>query len=216
VSDAATDGRSESTVPRTTVQVGDARVARALAGRSGLPQAVWGMLTLIAAETMLLGSFIASYYYFWAHSPDWPPDGIGPPHVAVPLVLAACLAATSVPIQMASRAARAGRAGAALRLVVAAGVVQAGYLAFEVHSLAGDLNSFTPQTDAYGSIYYVLLGAAHAHVFVGLLLSLWLVTKLAGGLTTYRANAAQAIAWYWQAVIVLTLVITGVILSATL
>jgi heme/copper-type cytochrome/quinol oxidase subunit 3 len=202
VSDAATDGRSESTVPRTTVQVGDARVARALAGRSGLPQAVWGMLTLIAAETMLLGSFIASYYYFWAHSPDWPPDGIAPPHVAVPLVLAACLAATSVPIQMASRAARSGRADAALRLVVVAGVVQAGYLAFEVHSLAGDLNSFTPQ--------------AHAHVFVGLLLSLWLVTKLAGGLTTYRANAAQAIAWYWQAVIVLSLVITGVILSATL
>ena len=50
----------------------------------------------------------------------------------------------------------------------------------------------------------MLLGADHAHVFVGLLFNVWLLWKLARGLTTYRANAVQAIAWYWQFVNVLT------------
>ena len=62
----------------------------------------------------------------------------------------------------------------------------------------------------------LLLGADHAHVALGLLFDLWLLAKLARGFTTYRVNATQAIAWYWHAVNLLTLVVTATLLSAKL
>ena len=73
---------------------------------------------------------------------------------------------------------------------------------------------FTPQTDAYGSIYFTLLGADHGHVAVGLLLDVWLLLKLSRGLNRYRLNALQAVTVYWYAVVVLTLCVTGTLLSA--
>jgi heme/copper-type cytochrome/quinol oxidase subunit 3 len=60
----------------------------------------------------------------------------------------------------------------------------------------------------------LLLGADHAHVAVGILFNLWLLGKLARGLTTYRLNAVQAITWYWHFVNVLTLVVIATVLSA--
>ena len=56
--------------------------------------------------------------------------------------------------------------------------------------------------------------ADHAHVFVGLLFSLWLLLKLTRGLTLYRANASQAITWYWHFVNLLTVVVLATLLSA--
>lgn len=196
------------------------RLPRALSGdltaRGGPSTAWWGMLMLILSEATLFGAFIASYYYLRLQSPTWPPAGIPEPRVVEPLVLVGVLALTSIPMQLASGAAGAGRARAALALVLGAFVVQAGYLAYEVHSYLGDLNAFGPHDHAYGSIYFVLLGADHAHVLVGLLFNIWLAAKLAGGLTRYRRRATQAIAFYWHGVNLLTLVVIGVILSARL
>ena len=115
---------------------------------------------------------------------------------------------------LAGRAATAGRLRAVRLLVGGALVVQAGYLGWAIHDLQGNLHDFTPRTDAYGSLYYLLLGADHAHVFLGLLLDVWLLLKLTTGLTAYRATATRAIALYWLAVIAITAVVTGTILSA--
>jgi cytochrome c oxidase subunit 3/cytochrome c oxidase subunit I+III len=70
--------------------------------------------------------------------------------------------------------------------------------------------------DAYSSIYYVLLGAALAHVALGILFDLWLLGKLVRGLTTYRLHATQAIAFYWHAVNVIALVVTLTLLTAAI
>ena len=120
------------------------------------------------------------------------------PRVVGPVVLAIVLALTSVPMQLASRAARAGRMAPARMLVVAALTVQAAYLAYELHDYRDQLHASGITRDAYSSIYYTLLGADHVHVALGILFDLWLLARLARGLTTYRANAAQAIAWYWH------------------
>ena len=48
----------------------------------------------------------------------------------------------------------------------------------------------------------------------GVLLTAWILGKLAPGLTEYRSTALRAIALYWHVVNVLGLVVTGVILSA--
>ena len=190
-------------------------VAEHVAARVGRPAAWWGMVMLVASEATLFGCLFGTYYYLRFETPHWPPDGLPEPRVVVPLVLSFTLAATAAPLLLATRAARAGRLAAARALLVLALVVQSGYLAYEVHDFDDQLTRFTPQTDAYGSIYFTLLGADHGHVAVGLLLDVWLLLKLSRGLTLYRLNALQAITVYWYAVLVLTLCVTGTLLSAT-
>jgi heme/copper-type cytochrome/quinol oxidase subunit 3 len=200
--------------PRTTAAVGTDAVARAVSRRQGLPAAVWGMLILIASESMLFACMIASYFYLRFHNGHWPPPGIPRPDLVVPIILLAVLVATSVPMHLASRAVRAGRLAWTRFLLFSALFVQSGYFAFELHDYIDKRHSFDATSGAYGSIYFTLLGADHAHVLLGILFNLWLLWKLAFGLTTYRANAVQAVAWYWHAVNAITIAVVGTILSA--
>ena len=180
------------------------------------PSGWWGMLIFVTSEATLFGALIGSWFYLRFGSVQWPPPGIEPKGPAIPLILVGVLVSTSVPMQLASRAGQRGRAGFAWLLVALALVVQAGYFAFEVHDFQSDLGEFTPQRNAYGSIYYTLLGADHAHVAIGLVLSLWLLLRLAGGLTRYRLVGLRAITLYWHVVNAITLAVIGTILSANL
>jgi len=174
------------------------------------------MLILVASEATLFGAFIGTYFYLRFKSPAWPPDGLPEPKVVVPLIMTGVLLSTSIPMQLASNAARAGIVAATRAWILLALVVQAGYFAYEVHDFADQLRVFDITHNAYSSIYYTLLGADHAHVALGLLLDLWLLWKLTGGLTRYRVQATQAIAFYWHAINVLTLVVTLTLLSAAI
>jgi cytochrome c oxidase subunit III len=216
MSDYVAGGVPERLVPRTTEGRNGREVAALAARRRGPSVGLWGMAMLIASEGMLFASLIGSYYYLRFTSPNWPPIGTPEPRVVVPLVLAVVLALTSLPMQLASGAARSGRRKAAMALILVALVVQSGYLAYEIHDFSRSLHEFTPQQNAYGSIYYTLLGADHVHVCIGLLLSVWLLWKLSRGLTMYRLNATQAVTFYWHAVNVLTLVVVGVLTSAAI
>jgi heme/copper-type cytochrome/quinol oxidase subunit 3 len=176
----------------------------------------WGMAMFIAAEATLFGVMVATYFYLRFKNLQWPPHGITDPKPAVPLVLLGVLVATSVPMQLALRAAHARRLSAVRLFLVVALIVQAGYFAMQVHEYAGDLHSFRPADHAYASVYYTLLGVDHAHVALGLLLNLWLLGKLGRGLTRYRLNALSAIAFYWHAVNAITIVVTLTTLSPAL
>ena len=215
MSDFVSGGSSERLVPRTTEALNAREVVALARVRRGPSVALWGMAMLIASEGTLFGCFIGTYYYLRFKSPHWPPLGTPEPKVLVPLILVGVLAATSGPMQLAAHAANRGRLWAARSLIGLALFVQSGYFAYEMHDLIDQLAKSQPTDNAYSSIYYTLLGADHAHVFLGLLLDLWLLWKLKSGLTMYRLNAVQAIAFYWHAVNLLTLVVIGTLLSAT-
>ena len=183
---------------------------------AGRPTAWWGMVILVASEATLFGAFIGTYFYLRFKSPAWPPDGLPEPKVVVPLIMTGVLLSTSIPMQLASNAARAGIVAATRAWILLALVVQAGYFAYEVHDFADQLRVFDITHNAYSSIYYTLLGADHAHVALGLLFNLWLLWKLTGSLTRYRVHATQAIAFYWHAINALTLVVTLTLLSAAI
>lgn len=216
MTDYVAGGVPEGMVPRTT----DARNVRevsALLPRRRQPSvALWGMAMFLISEGMIFGSMIASYYYlrFRTHGP-WPPAGDPRPEVVVPLILVGVLATTSLPIQLSVFAARAGRLMATRALLLVALVVQIGYVVYELHDFEQQIHADPIQHDAYTSIYFTLLGADHAHVVIGILLSIWLLYKLMSGLTMYRLNALQVTAFYWHVVNFITLVVIGVLLSAT-
>jgi heme/copper-type cytochrome/quinol oxidase subunit 3 len=132
------------------------------------------------------------------------------------VVLTLLLAATSLPLALASAAARAGRVAAARALVLGALVVQAGYLGYQLHDLQDRLDSVAFGRDAYSSITDTLLVADHAHVALGIVFSLWLLAKLRRGLTGSRMQATTAIAWYWHFVNVATVLVTCTLLSGRL
>lgn len=211
-SDFVAGGVPERLVPRTADDAPSVVAGR----RRGPGVAFWGMAMLVASEATLFGTFIGTYYYLRFTSPHWPPLGTPEPRVVVPLIMVGILATSSIPMWLAARSVVRGRLWATRLLLVWALVVQCGYLAWAIHDFADQLQHSTPQDNAYSSIYYVLLGADHAHVAVGVLLVAWLLLKLARGLTMYRLNATQVVAFYWYAVNVLTLIVIGVLLSATL
>jgi cytochrome c oxidase subunit III len=189
-------------------------VRRTLASRRGPPSALLGMAILIASEATLFAAFIGTYFYLRFETAVWPPRGVPEPKALVPMILVAVLALTSIPVQLAWRSVRAGRVGVARLLLLGALVVQIGYFAWAVWDFADQVRRTPITENAYTSIYYTLLGAAHAHVFAGLVFSAWLLLKLVRGLTVYRANATQAITRYWHFVNLLTIVVLATLLSA--
>jgi heme/copper-type cytochrome/quinol oxidase subunit 3 len=75
--------------------------------------------------------------------------------------------------------------------------VQSAYLGVQIHEFLSDLDKVSPKQSGYGSIYVTLIGAHHVHVVAGILMELWLLGRLFGGLTNYRLTALRVIALYW-------------------
>jgi heme/copper-type cytochrome/quinol oxidase subunit 3 len=172
------------------------------------PKGWWGMVIFAASEATLLGAIAGSYWFLRVNTAVWPPHGIGKPTILEPALLAAGLLATLAPFGLAVRAARRGRRGQAFALVLGATALQTAYLAIQLHLFLDDLSRFQPQGSAYASVYYVMLGADHAHIAIGLLFDAWLLARLARRLTTYRLVALEAIRFYWTVVCFVTVVIT--------
>jgi heme/copper-type cytochrome/quinol oxidase subunit 3 len=166
------------------------RVARPVARPNGW----WGMALFLCAEVTLFGTLISSYFYLDFGSHQWPPAGIA-------LVLAGGL------VYLALRAARDGRRAVAVTALGIAFCVQVTYLVIQITLMKSDIDHTPPRTSAYASIYYTLEGASHAHVGVGLLLSLWLLLRLSASITPYRLVGLSATNLYWQVVNALTVAV---------
>jgi heme/copper-type cytochrome/quinol oxidase subunit 3 len=184
--------------------------------RVAKPNGWWGMVLFVATEATLFGTLIGSYYDLRFRTQPWPPAGVPDPKLVLPLILLGVLVASSIPVQLASVWGRARRVRSAQLALLLALAMQTVYLVFQIHLYVDDLHTFTPQDNAYGSIYFTMVGAHHAHVVVGILLEAWLVLRLFGGMTRYRAVGLQATAFYWHAVNVLAVAVTLVQLSPSL
>jgi cytochrome c oxidase subunit III len=174
----------------------------------------WGMALFIATELTLFCLVFATYFYIRFQHAQWPPPGFPRPEIVTPLVLALVLAAMSLPLALASRAAAAGRVRAAWWLLAIPLVVQLGYFAMQVKLFDDDLQKFSPSEEAYGSVYYLMLGVHHFHVVVGILLVAFLLARLLKGLNRYRATGVQSAVLYWHFVNVMALAVVAVELSA--
>jgi cytochrome o ubiquinol oxidase subunit 3 len=171
------------------------------AERRSAPNGLWGMALFLCAEVALFGTFIGAYFFLDFNSRSWPPPGVPRPEVLLPLLATAGLLTTLVPIRFGARAARRGRAAPAIGWIASAALLQAGYLAGQILLFRHDLRDFSPQRSAYGSIYFTLLAAHHAHVLLGLLLDLVVAAKLATrGAIRYWVIAARGLALYWSVV----------------
>lgn len=175
-----------------------ARVGRR---RISQPNGIWGMALFLCSEITLFGTLISTYFYLDFRARNWPPAGIKPPAALWPSVATAWLVLAVVPIWIASRAAREGNRALTLWSIATGLVMQAAYLAVQVLLFRHDLLQFSPKQSAYGSIYFTLLAAHHAHVILGMALDLALIGFiLLRGLTNYWLVGVRALAIYWYVV----------------
>jgi cytochrome c oxidase subunit III len=174
---------------------------RVAPARRSQPVGIWGMALFLCAETMLFAGLISSYFYLDFRAHRWPPAGVAHPEVLDPSILTGVLVATSVPIALAARRASAGELHGTIRMIALAALVQSGYLAYQLHQFVGELHTLHPQSGAYASAYFALLGLHHAHVLLGILLEggllFWLCVS---GLSDYRATGVRALALYWHVI----------------
>jgi len=199
---------------RAARAAGPAKLARQ---RQAQPNGWWGMALFVGAEATVFGSLIATYFYLDFNGGRWPPAGIKAPSVVLPLIATAVLVSTSVPMLLAARAACAGDAQRTSWLIALAIVVQCGYLAGQVLLFAHDLHMFSPRDSAYGSIYFTMLAAHHAHVLFGILLGAAVLWRVGiGGLTNYRLTAVRTVALYWHVVNALAVLVVLTQLSPSL
>lgn len=205
-----------SRVTRSTRATAAADAARVDAARRSLPPGLWGTLLFIATEATLFGTIIGSYFYLRFHNTQWPPPGIEPPKVALPLAITGVLVFSSVPIFLASARARAGRVPGAIAFLLVALAMQVGYLVVQIHLFQSDLHKFSPKGSTYGSIYFTMLGADHAHVLLGILLDVWIIGRLLGGMTNYRLVTVRVVAFYWYFVSALSIAVVLTQLSPSL
>jgi cytochrome c oxidase subunit I+III len=190
------------------------RVARQ---RMAQPSGWWGMVLFLCAEATLFGTLISSYFYLNFDSHRWPPPGIKGPSVVLPFVATGVLVALSVPMWLSARASRAGRLRHVIWLIALTTVVQLCYLALQILLFRHDLKDFSPQGTAYGSIYFTLLAADHAHVLFGILLNLTVLWFVAlRGLTNYWLIGVRSLAIYWYVVNVITVLVVFTQLSPSL
>jgi heme/copper-type cytochrome/quinol oxidase subunit 3 len=194
------EGRTPQPTRSMAAQSADA-VREVARQRQSWPSGLWGMVLFLCSEVTIFGTLISTYFYLDFEAHRWPPAGIEPPKLTWPLVATGWLVLTTIPMWLASRAARNGGRKLTISMIGLAFVMQCGYVAAQAVMFQSDLDKFSPQDTAYGSIYFTLLGVHHAHVLLGLVLDagiLWQVVK--GGLTNYWLIGVRGLAVYWYVV----------------
>jgi heme/copper-type cytochrome/quinol oxidase subunit 3 len=177
------------------------------------PNGWWGMVIFVLGEATLFLMLFATYFYFRLQTTHWPPTGVEKPPVLTPALLTLALVLTSGAMQRAWVAARIGERVRAWRWLVAAGIVQTGYVVWQAHDFVDEIHKTPPSHSAYASIHFTMLAADHLHVFLGVLLTAWMVMRLATRITPYRLRGLQAITFYWHAVNVISVAVLVVSIS---
>lgn len=169
----------------------------------------WGTMGLVAVESTVFALTIMAYFYLRSHATVWPLSRF-PPDLLWGTVNTAIMLASLWPNQMAKRAAeRLDLAGVRLWMTVCM-AVSVGFLTVRVFEF-GALNTRW-DTDAYGSVVWMLLGLHTTHLITDAYDSLVLtVLMFTGPLEGKRFVDVSENAGYWYFVVLSWLPIYAVI-----
>jgi len=166
----------------------------------------WAMLVLVLNEAVIFASLIAAYLYIRFNSPAWPQDGLARPELIRPIIMTVLLVAASVFMFLAERGIRSGSQGQLRLWLLIAALLAIAFLGFQYYEYTHE--DFLPSTNAYGSLFYAITGLHGFHVFVAILLNIFIqVRAWMGRFSSRRFQAVQNISLYWHFVDTVWLVI---------
>ena len=176
------------------------------ATRRSYSTAWWGMAVLIMTEAMVFVILLAAYFFLRAASKEWPLAGIEPPDLKLVVPFSFVLWGSSLPIFWAEAGIRNGKVGVLKAGVLISFVMGASFLAYTLY----DFNKldYGWRDNAYGSIFYTIVGLHALHVFIGLGMNV--VVQLKAWLGRYdggRHASAEVFFLYWHFVDVVWLAV---------
>jgi heme/copper-type cytochrome/quinol oxidase subunit 3 len=168
-------------------------------GGAGRPLGYWGSMVMIATEAMLFLLLLFAYNQLRVRADRWPLGDIAEPELVKSGFRSVVLLASSIPMHLADRAAEEGNQ-AKLRWSLAVGwLMGAVFLVGHFEEWAGLLHEFTPQTNAYGSLFYTITGLHALHLMIGLLIAGYLfIGAVAGRYENASTNGVKNGILYWH------------------
>jgi cytochrome c oxidase subunit 3/cytochrome c oxidase subunit I+III len=165
----------------------------------GRSLAWWGMVMTILTEGTLFALLLFVYFYLFSLAREWPLGGIPPPELPVVSVRTVLLLASSATMSLAERAIRRGRVGMTRLCMVLTFLLGAVFLAGHVEEMLRLPAEYTWSTNAYGSLFYVIVNFHGVHLAVGLiLLAFTFVALTRGRYTADEHQGLQVAAMYWH------------------
>jgi len=169
----------------------------------------WATFGVIAIEGTLFGSLIGTYFYLRVNADTWPP-GVQPPDLVWGTVNTVILLLSIVPNHLVKHAATAHQLDRARFWMFICLVMALAFLGVRILEFPG-LNCAW-DTNAYGSIVWLLLGLHTVHLITDFMDSVVLfVLMLTGPFEGRRFVDAAENAMYWDFVVLAWLPIYAVI-----
>ena len=167
----------------------------AIAARSNM---LLGVKLGLLSEAMLFGALFAAYFVVRAGSAGWPPiSGFERPELLLPGLNSLLLVSSSVTMQLAVRAVRAGD-GSRMRRWLGLTMLLGGiFILIQGYEFSN--NGFGLDSGIFGSTFYILTGFHGAHVLVGLGLMTIVMNRARRGLVSREHHTAlEATSYYWH------------------
>lgn len=177
--------------------------------RRGRSTGWWGMMGLIATESMLFALLIFTYFYFRAGLGLWPPEGLPLPGLKSVGIRSIILLGSSLPVIWAEHALeeRGDRTKTAVWSFVAL-AMSAVFLTGHIQEQFALFDELAPLDTAYGTTFVTILNFHAAHLIIGMLImGFVLVHLLRGRITQRRHGLYQVAAMYWHFVDVIWIVV---------
>ncbi len=157
----------------------------------------WGMAIFLLTEATLFGSLLSAYFYLRFNNSQWPLGGIDPPELVLPIIMTVLLLSSSGFMIWAESSIRNdNRTGLRIGLAVA-WLLSAAFLVLQ--GIEYSRETFSPTTNAYGSIFFTVTGLHGTHVFIALLIGLYTQARAwLGHFNRERLVAVQNTSLYWH------------------
>ncbi len=154
-----------------------------------------GVIVWLSSELMFFAGLFAAYFTLKSANDVWPTEGVEL-EVLRAGIFTVVLVASSLTMHRAVQAAEHGNRSDALRWLAATFVLG---LVFVLNQLAEYLTlDFGIDTDAYGTIFWLLTGFHWLHVIAGLVLMLALARLSWPGSRAPLDVHHQVVAYYWH------------------
>lgn len=163
---------------------------------AGTDTTLIGPLLFIASEAMFFAGLFGAYFNVRTREAVWPPEGIELDY-PIALVITAILLTSSVTMQLAVSAIKAGDHRRMMRFLVVTFALGAIFLAGQL--LDYTTLNFGIGTGVYGALFYTLTGFHGAHVTGGLIAIFVLLLRGAAGQFSARHHAmVEGVSAYWH------------------
>ena len=165
-----------------------------------------GMLLFIISEVMVFGAFFTAYFFIRVSTGDpWPAPGMHLP-VAVAGVNTAILWSSSFTMHWAQTSIKHGNRFGLKAGILSTFLLGATFLFVQINEYAN--LGFAPQDGAQQTIFYSLTGLHGAHVFIGLLLLLFVtIRSFRGHYSVEEHRGVEVPGIYWHFVDVMWLIV---------